>query len=104
MAASMSASIAGLRRAQNVSGSPLPYLQAVAAGEAGAEGAMVGDGAGATAVAEGAGAGADGLDPPEQDNAVAKSAPNEAVRTVPNFIPSLPAGGPTPRPESRGHD
>src|SRR5437667_2764015 len=87
MAASTSPSRAGLRRAQKVSGSPLPYLQAVAVGEAGAEGAAVGEGDAAATVADGAGAGADGVDPPEQDKAVATRAASEAVRTLRNFIP-----------------
>src|SRR5260221_9055187 len=87
MAASTSPSMAGLRRAQNVSGSPLPYLQAVAAGEAGAEGAGVGEGEAAATVAEGAGAGADGVDPPEQDKAGATSAAREPVPALRNFIP-----------------
>src|SRR6266851_1825637 len=107
MAASTSLSRAGLRRAQNVSGSPLPYLQAVAAGEAGAEGAAVGEGEAAATVAEGAGAGADGMDPPEQDKAVATSAAREPVRALRNFIPSPPGrrpdastGEPRPRPNA----
>src|SRR5207247_721935 len=85
MAASTSPSRAGLRRAQNVSGSPLPYLQAVAVG--GVDGAAVGGGDGAVALGGVAGAGADGVDPPEQDNAVATRAASEAVRTLRNFIP-----------------
>src|ERR1043165_6300179 len=98
MAASTSESRAAFLRTQNVSGSPMPYLHAVAAGEAGAEGAVVGVGEGAAALGEVAGAGADGVDPPPQDDASATIAPSETVRTRRNFIPSLPAGGPTIAP------
>src|SRR5689334_10476312 len=92
MAASTSGRSTALRRVQNVSGSPMPYLQAVAAGEAGAEGATVGDGdAPATGVV--AGTGAEGVEPPPQVNAVAASAASRPVGAMRNFIPSLPAGG-----------
>src|SRR5258707_15489958 len=96
MAASTSLSRAGLRRAQNVSGSPLPYLQAVAAGEAGAEGAAGGEGEAAATGAEGAGAGGDGGGPPEQGKAGATSAGRGAVRAWRNFIPSPPGRRPHP--------
>src|SRR6185436_17418571 len=94
MAASTSGSRAAFLRTQNVSGSPMPYLQAVAAGEAGAEGAVVGVGEGAAGLGDVVATGAEGLDPPPHDNMVAASEASRPVRPLRSIIPSLPAGGP----------
>src|SRR5688500_8346738 len=107
MAASTSVSRAAFLRTQNVSGSPMPYLQAVAAGEAGAEGATVGDGDAAATLGEVAGAGPDGVEPPPQVDAVAASANNKPVGMMRSLIPSPPGrrphastGKPRPRPNA----
>src|SRR5690242_12077045 len=104
MAVSTSASMTAFLRVQNVSGSPMPYLQAVAAGEAGVEGAVVGVGEGAAGVGDAPPTGAEGLDPPPHDNRVAASDASRPVRPLRKSIPSPPGRRPTPSQKAGGHD
>src|SRR6187431_512317 len=90
MAASTSGRRAAFLRRQNVSGSPMPYWHAVAAGEADADGAVVGVGEGAAALGAVPAAGAEGLDPPPHDNRVAAIDTSRPVRTLRSIIPSPP--------------
>jgi len=76
----------------------------VAAGEADADGAVVGVGEGAAALGAVPAAGAEGLPPPPHDNIVTANDASRPVRPLRNIIPSLPAGGPTPSQKAGGHD